>query len=82
MASINILINSISNQNISFFFQNKITSFKPEHDVFHNTVKEDTPYSDPIKIGHAELKNHEELLVFTCEYNQELTVRSAKKQQF
>jgi len=82
MASINTLITNISNQNISFFFENKITSFKPEKDVFINTVNEETPYSDPVKIGHAVLKNHEELLVFTCEYNKELTARSAKKQQF
>ncbi len=82
MASINTLINNISNQNISFFFENKITSFKPEKDVFINTVNEESPYSDPIKIGFAALKNHEELLVFTCEYNKELTARSAKKQQF
>lgn len=82
MPSINTIITNISNQNISLFFENKITSFKPEKDVFTNTVNEETPYSDPIKIGHAELKNHEELLVFTCQYNKELTARSAKKQQF
>lgn len=82
MPSINTIISNISNQKISLFFENKITSFKPEKDVFTNTVNEEAPYSDPIKIGHAELKNHEELLVFTCEYNKELTARSAKKQQF
>lgn len=82
MPSINTIISNISNQNISLFFENKITSFKPEKDVFTNAVNEETPYSDPIRIGHAELKNHEELLVFTCEYNKELTARSAKKQQF
>lgn len=82
MASINTVINNISNQNISLFFENKITSFKPEREVFANTVNADTPYADPIKIGYAELKNHEELLVFTCEYNKELTARSAKKKQF
>lgn len=82
MPSINTLISNISNQNISLFFENKITSFKPEKDVFTNAVNEETPYSDPIRIGHAELKNHEELLVFTCELNKELTARSVKKQQF
>lgn len=82
MASISTLISSISNQNIRFFFENKITSFKPEKEIFTNTVKEDAPYSDPVKIGHAELFNHEELLVFSCEYNGELTERSAKKRQF
>ena len=82
MATINTLINNISNQNIRYFFENKIASFKPEKDVFTNAVKEESPYSDPVKIGHAVLYNHEELLVFTCEYNKELTARSAKKQQF
>jgi len=82
MASTNSLISNISNQSIRLFFENKITSFKPEKDVFTNVVNEERPYSDPIKIGNAELKNHEELLVFTCEYNKELTARSAKKEQF
>ena len=82
MASINTIITNISNQNISLFFESKITSFKPEKDVFTNIVKEEKPYSDPVKIGHAELRNNEELLVFTCQYNKELTARSAKKQQF
>ena len=82
MPSIDKIISNISNQKISLFFENKITSFKPEKDVFTNTVNKETPYSNPIKIGHAELKNYEELLVFTCEYNKELTARSAKKQQF
>lgn len=82
MAPINTIINNFSNQSVSLFFENKITSFKPEKEIFVNTVQEETPYSDPVKIGHAELNNHEELLVFTCECNKELTERSAKKRQF
>jgi len=82
MSNITNLINEFNNQNISLFFENKITSFKPEKEIFINTVNKETPYSDPVKIGYAELKNHEELLVFTCEYNKKLTERSAKKQQF
>ena len=82
MPSIDKIITDISNQNISLFFGKKISSFKPERDVFTNTVNEEAPYSDPIKIGHAELKNQAELLVFTCETKKELTARSAKKKQF
>jgi|26BtaG_2_1085354.scaffolds.fasta_scaffold00923_3 hypothetical protein len=76
------LSKNISNSAISKFFQNRISSFKTDKDVFTDIVSENRPYSDPIKIGYAELKNHEELLVFTCEYNKELTNRSAKKEQF
>ncbi len=82
MPSINTLVDSFSTQNISYFFENKIASFKPEKEIFENYVGEETQYSNPVKIGHAEFKNHEELLVFSCEYNKELTARSAKKQQF
>jgi len=80
--SIDKVIANISNQNLSLFFENKITSFKPEKEVFTDTVNKDTHYADPIKIGSAELNSSEELLVFTCQYNKELTARSAKKQQF
>jgi len=82
MSLIDSLINTYSNQNLSLFFESKITSFKPERDVFYNIVKEESSFSDPIKIGHADLFNHEELLVFSCEYQGTLTERSAKKQQF
>lgn len=82
MSTIHTLINNISNQNIRSFFENKISSFKPEKDIYTNTVKENTPFANPVKIGHAVLYNHEELLVFTCEFNKELTARSARKQQF
>lgn len=79
---INQLIANLNNGNIRFFFENKISSFKPEQEVFENLVSEEKPYADPLKIGHAELNNHEELLVFSCYYKSELTARSAKKQQF
>ncbi|MBS3739608.1 hypothetical protein [Mesohalobacter halotolerans] len=51
MPTVNKIIDSISNQNISLFFENKITSFKPEKEVFTNLVKQDAPFSDPVKIG-------------------------------
>ncbi|MCM8569702.1 N-6 DNA methylase [Gramella jeungdoensis] len=79
---INQLITNLNNGNIRLFFESKITSFKPEQEVFENIVSEEKPFADPVKIGHAELNNHEELLVFSCAYRSELTARSAKKQQF
>lgn len=82
MSSMNAIIANYSNQNVKFFFENKITSFKPEREVFTDIVSEDSTFLSPVKIGQAELKNHEELIVFTCESNKELTARSAKKQQF
>lgn len=79
---INQLITNLSNGNIRLFFESKITSFKPEQEVFENIVSEEKPFADPVKVGHAELNNHEELLVFTCKYEDELTARSSKKKQF
>ena len=76
------IIRNFSNQNLLSFFQNKITSFSPEKDVFENVVAEESPFANPEKIGHAELNGHEELLIFTCFYAGELTSRSAKKKQF
>lgn len=76
------LIKGISNQSICSFFENKITSFKAEKVIYTEIVKKDASFSDPVKIGQAELKNNEELLVFTCQSKKELTARSAKKQQF
>ena len=79
---INQLITNLSTGNIRLFFESKITSFKPEQEVFENIVSEEKPFADPVKVGHAELNNHEELLVFTCMYEDELTARSSKKKQF
>ncbi len=76
------LITNFSNQHLKDFFFNKIHSFEPDADVFYNVLEEGSNFGNPEKIGHAELDDSNELLVFTCAYKGELTQRSAKKRQF
>lgn len=82
MASIKSLIHHISNDNIKSFFLKTIGSFSPQEDVFPDIIKNDEPFGVPTKIGEAQLKNHEELVVFSCAYKKDLNERSAKKRQF
>jgi len=76
------LITDFSNQNLENFFFNKLTSFQPDADEFYNVLGEISNFENPKKIGEAELKDGDELLVFTCQFRGELTQRSAKKRQF
>lgn len=82
MTAIDTLIGDFSNQNVKFFFENKITSFRPEKEVFEGILNWKDHFSHPIKIGQAELADGSELLVFSCESKNTITARSSKKQQF
>src|SRR5690625_2502951 len=82
MPVLNRLINSFSEQNVINFFSGAITSFRSDQDVFYEMIPEDTPFDDPVKIGEAVLESEEEILVFLCRYQNTLTQRSGKKQQF
>lgn len=81
-SSIEKLITSFSNEHLKDFFFKKIDSFSPDSDLFYNILDEESNFEHPEKIGHAELEDSNELLVFTCAYKGELTQRSAKKRQF
>src|SRR5690625_5070031 len=82
MAIIDTLISNFSiAQAQEFFFQN-ISSFESDEDTFYDIVDGDSRFDDPIKIGQASLADSDELLVFVCKSNQELTARSARKKQF
>jgi adenine-specific DNA-methyltransferase len=82
VTAIEKLITNFSNQHLKDFFFNKIHSFEPDADLFYNILEEGSNFEDPEKIGHAELEDSNELLIFTCAYKGELTQRSAKKRQF
>ncbi|HLS31434.1 MAG TPA: hypothetical protein VK021_11300, partial [Flavobacteriaceae bacterium] len=82
MTAVEKLITNFSDQHLKDFFFNKIHSFEPDTDVFHNILKEESQFDHPIKIGQAELENSDELLVFVCKSYRELTARSAKKKQY
>src|SRR5690554_6557782 len=82
VTAIEKLITNFSNQHLKDFFFNKIGSFSPDADLFNNILDEESNFKHPEKIGHAELEDSNELLIFTCAYKGELTQRSAKKRQF
>ncbi len=82
MNQLDTLISDISNKTAKDFFFKKISSFQRDNDIFYDIVKDESRFEDPVKIGEAELKNSDELLVFTCKYRGKLTSRSAKKRQF
>lgn len=51
---INKLIANLNKGNIRSFFENKISSFKPEQETFENFVNEDSTFDIPVKIGYAD----------------------------
>ncbi|TVQ43049.1 MAG: class I SAM-dependent DNA methyltransferase, partial [Saprospirales bacterium] len=81
---IDTLIKQISNSKLQSFFQQKISSFRPELTDLTWIIPENgyEDFSELMKLGEAEYPNSEELLVFSCHYNGELTERSSKKKQF
>jgi len=81
---INQLLNNISESEINSFFRKKISSYKPERESFED-LSQATGYdqfTDINKLGECEYGNTDELLVFSCKYQGELTARSSKKKQY
>src|SRR5699024_6481695 len=76
------LIESFSNLKLKNFIFDKLHVFEPSSEEFYNIVNEESKFEIPLKLGQAELKDGDELLVFTCQFRGELTQRSAKKRQF
>ena len=78
------LIKKISNATLQDFFKKKIPQYVPakeslEYIILDNNIDE---FSELTKLGGAEYDNTDELLIFTCKYEGELTQRSSKKKQF
>ena len=76
------LIQNFSNQALRDFFKRKIPQFSPDEESFDHVIEEYGQFSQLAKLGAAEYENTDELLVFSCKYEGELTQRSSKKKQF
>jgi len=76
------LIQNFSNQALRDFFKRKIPQFSPDEETFDHMIEEYGQFSQLTKLGAAEYENTDELLVFSCKYEGELTQRSSKKKQF
>ncbi|ESU19178.1 Type I restriction-modification system methyltransferase subunit [Flavobacterium cauense R2A-7] len=78
------LIQNFSIKSISDFFKSKISSFQPISENLDYIIddKQFDKFSALQKIGEVEFKNAEDLLVFACKFNGELSERASKKQQF
>ena len=78
------LITQVSNSNIQNFFRSNIPSYSQEEEDLEyldlgNSYED---FSELTKLGQAEFSDSDELLVFSCKYNGELSERSSKKKQF
>ncbi len=78
------LINNFSQENLKYFFRNKLPSFRASEEdyehLFTNSILSN--YADIIKLGEAELENSEEIIVITSRTLKNLTNKSGKKQQY
>jgi hypothetical protein len=78
------LISKVSNNTINDFFRQKITSYRPEQEDLDHLLgdKDFDDFSDLIKLGEAAYDDSDELLVFSCQYKNELSSRNSKKKQY
>jgi hypothetical protein len=78
------LIAHFANETLQDFFKRKIPSFSPEEEELDHVIPENgyEAFSNLKKLGGAEYQNTDELLVFSCKYEGELSQRSSKKKQF
>lgn len=74
------LIQKVSENTIQDFFKSKISSFKPNPE--ESTLELPEQFSQLTHLGTAQYDDSDELLVFSCRYEGELTQRSSKKKQF
>jgi len=75
------LIQDYSNETLEKFFKSKISNFKPINEDW-NSLLSDENFSNLEKLGHANFTNSDELLIFSCKSNKNLSSRSSKKVQF
>lgn len=78
------LINEVSNKSINDFFRRKIRAYKIEEEELGHLLNEKDfkEFSGLTKLGEVEYSDSDELLVFSCKYNTELSSRSSKKKQY
>lgn len=78
------LINQISPENVSNYFRRKLATFKPVTENLDHVLREKDfeEFSTLLKLGEVTYENSDELLVFSCRYNGELSSRSSKHKQY
>jgi hypothetical protein len=78
------LISNFTEKNLVDFFKSQISAFKNESEEFDFILKDKNfnEFENLNKIGSVEFGNTDELIVFSCKYQGQLTERSSKKKQF
>ncbi|MEA1987333.1 MAG: Eco57I restriction-modification methylase domain-containing protein, partial [Candidatus Marinimicrobia bacterium] len=80
------LIEKFSIDNLEQFFRNRLSNFKnikEKYDyLFDTNEKIKNKFSDITKIGEADIKNSDDILVITAKTLTQLTNRSGKKMQY
>ncbi|WP_375560652.1 Eco57I restriction-modification methylase domain-containing protein [Bernardetia sp. OM2101] len=78
------LIDNFSIENLQSFFRQKLRSFRKENDDMSHLFDGNTEekYTNIYKIGEANLKGNDELLVFSAQTQSSLTYKTGKRQQF
>lgn len=78
------LIYNFSPKSLSGFFKSQISSFVPQNEEIHDSLKDGdkSSFSYLTKHGETLLKDKNELLVFSCKYNGALSDRSSRRKQF
>ena len=78
------LIDNVSIDNLQSFFRQKLRSFRPEREDYSYLFdgNREEKYTDIFKIGEANLKGTDELLVFSAQTQSSLTYKTGKRQQF
>jgi hypothetical protein len=81
MDTLNNLITNFSVDTLKLFFRQKISSFKSDEENYEYLF-EDNDYEDITKIGEADLKNSDDLLIISAKTLAPLTNKTGKKRQF
>ncbi|MFK8282424.1 Eco57I restriction-modification methylase domain-containing protein [Capnocytophaga cynodegmi] len=78
------LVENFSTETLTNFFKKASSNFKKEQDDL-NYILEKRDYalfSNLERVGNISFKNTDELIIFACRYQGELSERSSKKKQF
>ncbi len=76
------LITNINTITIHNFFESKIGSYRRQIEDYSEFLTDNPKFQELQKLGEAEFDEIEDLIVFSCKYDGELTSRSSKKQQY
>lgn len=76
------LITNINTNTIHNFFESKIGSYRRQIEDYSEFLTDNPKFQELQKLGEAEFDEIEDLIVFSCKYDGELTSRSSKKQQY